>query len=396
MMAGSVRVVVVGGGYAGVMAANRLAGSRSRSASPVEVTLVDPGAAFTQRIRLHALAAGARDSAAVDWADVLHPRVRHLRARAVRIDPAQRLVALEQQDPLHFDWLVYAVGSGERSTALLSITNPDAAEATRRAVADLPTGSALTVAGAGPTGVELACALAVARPDLGITIVAPSGPAHPLTARPTIAGRLRRLGIAVEAGAVNPVTGSITGHEGTGHEGTGLGDIGHEAVRPAARTTVWTAGFAVPALAADSGLPVGADGRLTVDATLTVPGHERVVGAGDAVAVQGPAGAHLRASCATALPLGAHAADTVLARLAGTTPAAIDIGYLLQCLDLGSGQGHVQVVHPDDTARRWALTGRAGGWAKERVCRMTVAWLAGEARTPGSFTWPSGPAVSVH
>ena len=389
MMAGSVRVVVVGGGYAGVMAANRLAGSRS--APPVEVTLVDPGSAFTQRIRLHELAAGVRDSAGVDWAHVLHPRVRHLRARAIRIDAARRLVALEQQDPLHFDWLVYAVGSGERSTSLLSITNPAAAEATRSAVADLPAGAALTIAGAGPTGVELACAIATARPDLGITIVAPSGPAHPLIARPTIARRLRRLGIAVEAGAVDPVTGSVLGHEGTGLE-----DAGREAGRPAARTTVWTAGFAVPALAADSGLPVGADGRLTVDATLTVPGHERVIGAGDAVAVQGAAGAHLRASCATALPLGAHAADTVLARLAGARPAAIDIGYLLQCLDLGAGQGHVQMVHPDDTARRWALTGRAGGWAKERICRMTVAWLIEEARSPGSFTWPSGPAVSVH
>jgi NADH dehydrogenase len=85
----------------------------------------------------------------------------------------------------------------------------------------------------------------------------------------------------------------------------------------------------------------------------------------------------------------------VLARLAGDEPPAIDIGYVVQCVDLAAGHGHVQVVRPDDAARPWALTGRAGGWVKEKVCRMTVAWLADEARRPGSYTWPSGPSVPV-
>ena len=380
MMPELVHVVIVGGGYAGVMAANRLAGSRVAPA--VAVTLVDPGPEFSERIRLHQVGAGSRDSAGVDWAEVLHPRVHRLATRAVRIDPLERVVVLEDEalEPLRFDWLLCAVGSGEQVSPLLSVTSRAAAETTRETIAALPPGATITVAGAGPTGVEVACAVATSRPDLAITVVAPAGLTHPLTGSPAVARRLRRLGVAVEDGRVDPVTGAVT--------------VAHGESRPTASATLWTVGLAVPSLAADSGLPVAADGRLLVDATLTVPGHERILGAGDAVAVTEDAGAHLRASCASAIPSGAHAAGTVLARLAGAEPPAIDIGYLVQCLDLGAGHGHAQVVRPDDTARPWALSGRAGGWAKEQVCRMTVGWLAKEARRPGSYTWPSGPTVS--
>ncbi len=377
-MSGTMRVVVVGGGYAGV-AANRVAGSKPGRA-PVEVVLVDPGAHFTERIRLHQVGAGVRASAGVDWAEVLHPQVHRVQARASSIDSGNRVVLMGDQEPIRFDWLVYAVGSGEQPTTLLSVTNPAAAGSTRKAIADLASGSAVTVAGAGPTGVEVACVLAVARPDLLITIVAPSGLAHPLTGQPTVARRLQHLGITVENGSVDPSTGTIA--------------VGGRS-RPSAAATIWTAGLAVPSLAADSGLPVDGQGRLLVDATLTVPGEERIIGAGDAVGVTGAAGAHLRASCAIALPMGAHAADTVLAYLSGGAPSAIDIGYLLQCLDLGAGRGHLQFVHPDDTPRVWALSGRSGGWAKEQVCRMTVGSLAKESRRPGSFSAFTGPTVPV-
>lgn len=373
-----VHVVVVGGGYAGVMAANRLAGSEA--SPPVEVTLVDPGEQFSERIRLHEVAAGTRGSAGVDWSEVLHPQVRHVAARAVSVDSEERVVVLEHDAAVRFDWLVLAVGSGEQPTTLLSVTNRAAAQSTRETIAGLGSGSTVTVAGAGPTGVELACAVAASRPDLEVTVVAPGRSGRPLTGRPAVARRLRSLGIRVEDGTVDPVTGVVTV----------AGDT-----RPPAQATVWTVGFAVPSLAADSGLPVAADGRLLVDGTLTVPGHERILGAGDAVVVTAPAGSHLRASCASALPLGAHAAGTVLARLAGDAPSVVDVGYVVRCVDLAAGRGHVQLVRPDDDARPWALTGRAGGWVKEKVCRMTVAWLADEARSAGSYTWPSGPSVPV-
>ena len=84
------------------------------------------------------------------------------------------------------------------------------------------------------------------------------------------------------------------------------------AVLPSA-ATVWTAGFAVPDLAARSGLRTDAVGRLLTDETLTSIDDERVVAAGDAAA---PSGQPLRMSCQAAGPLGAQAANTVLSRIA--------------------------------------------------------------------------------
>ena len=94
------------------------------------------------------------------------------------------------------------------------------------------------------------------------------------------------------------------------------------AVRPSA-VTIWTAGFGVPELAADSGLRTDALGRLLTDETLTSVDDGRIVAAGDCAA---PSGQPLRMSCQAAGPLGAQAANTVLSRIAGEEPGVIEPG----------------------------------------------------------------------
>lgn len=69
-MAENIDVVVIGGGYAGVMAANRLT-----RRDDVTVTLINPRPTFVHRIRLHQLVAGT-DKAVVDYQEVLAPDVR--------------------------------------------------------------------------------------------------------------------------------------------------------------------------------------------------------------------------------------------------------------------------------------------------------------------------------
>ncbi|PWI05651.1 oxidoreductase [Streptomyces sp. NWU339] len=56
-MAGNTHVVVIGGGYAGVMAANRLT-----LRDDVTVTLINPRADFVHRVRLHQLVGGSHDA----------------------------------------------------------------------------------------------------------------------------------------------------------------------------------------------------------------------------------------------------------------------------------------------------------------------------------------------
>ena len=53
------QIVVVGGGYAGVLAANRLL-----QRADVDVALINPRPQFVERIRLHQLVAGTDDAVA--------------------------------------------------------------------------------------------------------------------------------------------------------------------------------------------------------------------------------------------------------------------------------------------------------------------------------------------
>jgi NADH:ubiquinone reductase (H+-translocating) len=154
-------VVVVGGGYAGVMAANRLT-----QRNDVTVTLINARPQFVERIRLHQLVGGS-DDAVVDYQEVLADGIRLVVDTVTRIDAPERSMTLEKGDPLGYDYLVYAVGSG---TAEASV--PGAAEFAfptasleeamrlRSVVEGAPTAASVTVVGGGPLGIETAAELA--------------------------------------------------------------------------------------------------------------------------------------------------------------------------------------------------------------------------------------------
>jgi NADH dehydrogenase len=147
----------------------------------------------------------------------------------------------------------------------------------------------------------------------------------------------------------------------------------------------------VPALAARSGLSTDAVGRLRTDETLTSVDDEHIVAAGDSAA---PSDRPFRMSCQAAGPLGAHAATTVLARIAGREPAPLALAFVGQCLSLGRRAGLVQFSRRDDTATGVHLGGRTAARLKESVCRSTVWQLGFEARRPGRLkvpTWAGDP-----
>ena len=152
------------------------------------------------------------------------------------------------------------------------------------------------------------------------------------------------------------------------------------AVRPSA-ITIWTAGFGVPALAADSGLRTDALGRLLTDETLTSIDDARIVAAGDCAA---PSGHPLRMSCQAAGPLATQAADTVLSRIAGEEPAVIQPKFVGQCVSLGRHGATLQFTHEDDAPAKFYLRGRLAASIKEAVCKGTLWGLRREALKPGS------------
>ncbi|WP_290063236.1 NAD(P)/FAD-dependent oxidoreductase, partial [Amycolatopsis solani] len=159
-MTRNTEVVVLGGGYAGVMAANRLT-----QRDDVTVTLVNPRPEFVERIRLHQVAAGSGE-ATVRFGDVLAERVRLRVGTATRIDVAGRRVELADGGTAAYDYLVYAVGSGSAVRDVPGaaefahpLTTLEEARLRRPVGADA---AAVTVVGAGPAGIEVAAELAEA------------------------------------------------------------------------------------------------------------------------------------------------------------------------------------------------------------------------------------------
>lgn len=361
-------VVVVGGGYAGVMAANRLTKHED-----VAITLINPRDHFVERIRLHQLAGGTSE-AVVAYADVLGPRVRLMVDTVASIDAGARAVALGSGQEMTYDYLVYAVGSAGTTRVAGAAEHAYGAstyeEATRlRAALDTaPADAPVVVVGGGPTGIEVSSELAEAGRNVALICGDRLGPWLHEKGRAVAERDLRRLGVGIVEGArVAEVM-----------EGRVRLDNGRELP---SSVTIWTAGFAAPDLARASGLSTDELGRLVTDETLTSVDDDRIVATGDAAA---PSGLAYRMSCQAANQLGPLAGETVLARLAGAAPKAVSIGFVGQCISIGRGLGLVNLARRDDSAVAGRVRGTPAAKIKEFVCRSTVWAMSMEARRPGS------------
>lgn len=375
-MTNNTHVVVVGAGYAGTLAANRL-----RQRPDVDITVVNPRPVFVERIRLHQLVADT-GTATADYATLLGEGIQLVVDAVDRIDATARRLVLTSGAELDYDYLIYAVGStgamphsvpGATEFAY-GICDLESAQRLHYALTDLPLGAPVTVVGGGLTGIETASELAERGRPVTLVCGGPLGASLSKRGRRSVRKQLRARGVVVAefVTATEVRWDSVVLSDG--------------AVLPS-MATVWTAGFAVPDLAARSGLRTDEAGRLLTDETLTCIDDDRMVAAGDAAA---PSGRPLRMSCQAAGPLGAQAANTVLARIAGQDPAPLDQAFVGQCISIGRSGGTLQFAHTDDTPVNLALGGRVTAAIKERICRGTLWAIRREAAKPGSYFWLKG------
>jgi NADH:ubiquinone reductase (H+-translocating) len=318
-----ITVAIIGAGYAGVTAANRLRSSlTAEEGARVRVVMINRIGEFVERIRLHEVAAGTISSAAMPLGEMLHDDIDVVLGDVVGIDPDLKLVDIATDAGPRvesYDTLIYAVGSvasigvpGAEAFAY-PLANPAGAQAARDAIANLEPGRKVVVVGGGATGVEAAAEIAEQHPDTQVDLLCGDSLLGfmPASARTSIARTLERLGVQVyEKARVARVL----------EDGVELAD----GTQVHSDVTVWAAAFSVPQLARTSGLAVDEIGRLRVDKSLRSIDYPHIIGAGDAVRPPASVGSHLRMSCAAAIPLGGHAANTALAQLLGDrTPAAV-------------------------------------------------------------------------
>ncbi|MBB5079013.1 NAD(P)/FAD-dependent oxidoreductase [Nonomuraea endophytica] len=363
------QVVVIGGGYAGTLAANHL-----RLRADVDITVVNPRPEFVDRIRLHEFAAGT-GRATADYGTLLGTGIELVVDSVTRIDTTARTVRLASGRSLDYDYVIYAVGStGAAPPDAYDIADLDSARLLRTRLADTPVAAPVVVVGGGLTGIETAAELAEQRRQVTLVCGRALAPSLSVPGRRYIARWLARHGVTVLEGvsATEVYPDAVILADGT---------------ERASALTIWTAGFGVPGLAAASGLRTDAIGRLLTDETLTSVDDDRIVAAGDAAA---PSGRPLRMSCQAAGPLGAQAADTVLSRIAGTEPAMIDLAFTGSCVSLGRRDGIRQFARKDDSAMNVYFGGRLGGAYKELTCKFVMSRIRREAGRPGSAFWVKG------
>ena len=295
-------VVVIGGGFGGLAAARALA------KADVLVTLVDRRNhhVFTPLLYQVAMAGLSPAEIAGPIRSVLSKQknVRILLANATRIDTAARRVELAEAPALHYDYLVLAAGSrtnyfGHDDWAAVAPglkDIDDAIEIRRRVLvafeaAERETDPAMqrrhltfVVIGGGPTGVELAGAIAELagyvlsrdfrsiRPEATRVVLIEGSPRVLGTFAPTLSDSARQslaeMGVEVLTGA------RVTRIDA---EGVVFGDTRIEAA-----TVLWAAGVAASPLNQTLGVPLDRAGRVQVDASCNVPGHPEVFCIGDA------------------------------------------------------------------------------------------------------------------
>ncbi|WP_424536390.1 NAD(P)/FAD-dependent oxidoreductase [Sphaerisporangium viridialbum] len=364
------RIIVLGAGYTGAIAAGRLAKRFRRE--DVAITLVNAEPDFVERVRMHQLATGQdlklRRFSEMFAGTGVEPRL----AKVTGVDVDCKTVAVVDAngaEELAYDTLVYALGSGWNAQGVpgtaehaYEIASRPGALRLRERLARLGAGQTVVVVGGGLTGVEAATEIAEARPDLDVALAARGDLGDWLShkGREHLRKAFGKLGITV-------------------HDRTAVTGVEVERVVTAdgkaipAAVTVWTTGFAVHPIAKATALEVTGTGQIVVDGTMRSVSHPDVYAVGDAAMVMGPGDKPLRMSCASGIPTAWQAADAIAARLTGGKLPNAPIRYFNQCISLGRKEGLIQYVTADDRAVRAVLTGRLAGVYKELVCKG-AAW----------------------
>jgi NADH dehydrogenase len=293
--------VIVGGGFGGLNAARALAGADAR------VTLLDRHNYHLFQPLLYQVATASLSpgdvASPIRWILRHQANVEVLLANVRRIDPGARLVIVDGGEPIAYDYLILAAGAAhayfghpewaERAPGLKTLD--DALEMRRRVLsafeaAERETDAAkqrrlltFVIVGAGPTGVELAGALAeIARQSLrhdfrrihpeSARIVMVEGspyvlPPFPDRLRDAARRSLERLGVEVRTGSI------VTGVDDDGVT------VGAEHI--SASTVLWAAGVAASPIAQSLGVPLDRAGRVTPEPTLALAAHPNIFIVGD-------------------------------------------------------------------------------------------------------------------
>jgi NADH dehydrogenase len=330
------QIVIVGGGFGGLDAAKRL-----RKAD-ADVIIIDRHNHHVFQPLLYQVATAALSpgdiASPIRWILRRQANVRVLLATVTSVDTPSKTITLDDGTTMRFDFLILATGAthsyfGNNDWAKFApgLKTLDDALAMRRRMllafeeAEREQDPArrrhlltFVLVGGGPTGVELAGALAeIARhtlreefdridPESARIVLIEAGPtimpAFPESLRNSARRALRKLGVEVWENArvtnINAESVVVAGDELPAH------------------TIVWAAGVAGSPLGRSLNVPLDRVGRVIVEEDLSVPGHPEIFVVGDLAGFTHQGGRQLPGVAQVAKQQGRHAAHNLLRRLA--------------------------------------------------------------------------------
>lgn len=356
-------VLVVGGGYAGVLAALRA----STRLGAGRVALVSREDSLVERTRLHE--AALRDvSLRTKLAELLGPQVRRIVGSVEAVDGSS--VTLADGAVWSARRVIWATGTRMiPAVPGAEMLETETVDRLRARLGTVPKDAKVAVIGGGLTGIELAGELAEA--GHRTVLIAPRRlGADDLSERGAAACEA-----ALEALGVERVIGrALSVRRGEQREEVQL--EGHAPIPVA--LAIATVGM----------LP---EGPRPLRPTLAAKDDPRLYLAGDCAA----RAVGVRMGCKTAMPLGAHAGDNAARSVLGEPERPFSWRYYGACVSIGRNAG---VIDAQNAAGECTLlvTGRLGAWVKEQVLRYTLLSMHLERRGWFAYRWPeakSAPAL---
>jgi NADH dehydrogenase len=388
-------VVILGAGYAGLMAALRL----TRKRDTLRIALINASDRFLERVRLQeSIVTEVAPRISSISAFLAESNIEFICGAVASFDADRRSVRVisdAQAQEIMFDQAIYALGSrvdvdgvpgaaehAYRLEATEGSRSPSALRARLQENAGRPI-RVVTVGGA-ETAVEVAGEIKTAWPNIEMTMVCSSRCGNIKGARveAAIRGELSRLGVRmIDQTTVTKVRSADLVTD----EGRSIPfDI-----------CVWSGGLRSPPVASTAGLATDTKGRIWVDPNLRSISHPHIIAVGDAAHPVAPTGAPYRLSAFAAITTGAYAADVIHAHRAKRQVEPFSFSTFGQGIAIGRG-GVGFPSYPDDKQRWFILTGQTARRVRNFFVWFISYALKLERRMPGFLFWPGRRRVSWH
>src|SRR6266487_99085 len=382
------QVLVIGAGYAGMLATVRLA-MKTRNQN-IRVTLINPTDIFVERPRLHQYATNQSVRRQPIVEILRDTKAQFIKGTVTAIDIIRKEVMIRTEahdQQLAYDYLLYTAGSsfdqdsipGIREYAYtLTPTGPRSAEALKSLLPKLnKLGCNLLVVGGGPTGIESAAEFAESYPGLNVILVTQGKPGGFWRGRiqSHIEATLKRLRVTVR-------------------DQTTVNHIERNQVITSSGESIpfdlclWAGGFVAPSLAKESGLDVNERGQLLMYLDMRSISNPFIYAAGDCAQPVKSSGLQIRMAAYTATITGAHAADCLCNAIHGIQQQPLSFAYLGQGIALGRHDAVDFNNFPDDKSKWPMLTGEAAVYGREFFVNLLGDFPNIERRFPGLHFWP--------